>query len=136
MSRALCTAIFGLAIVAGCRLPPERLPPKPLPENMAPLPYAELLTRARLQASAATEAFYISRWSDLEDAAKGLEQTARFMDKAVEVPAKRRETLAADSAELKQVALKLVDAAKAQDVKQSNELLQRVNLRVRELRLE
>ena len=99
MHRALLTgaAVF---VLAGCQSSPTRAPLQPLPEDSQPIPYAELLTRARLQSSAATEAFYVSRWSDLEDAARALEQTGRFLPKAIEVPAKRKDTLVAQAKDL------------------------------------
>jgi hypothetical protein len=100
------------------------------------LPYAELLTRARAQASLATEAFYVNRWNDLEEAAHGLEVTARYMPKAEDVPAANRDSLGVVSGDLGKEAVNLRDAAKAQDVKKTNEVLRLVNLKIRELRLE
>ncbi len=135
MSRAV-PWIALLAVAGGCQLPPEAVPPRPLPENSPPLPYAELLTRARSQASGATEAFYVNRWTDLEDYARGLEQTARFLARATEVPAAHRPKLAAESADLAREAGRLREAARAQDVRQANEVMQRINLKVRELRLD
>ena len=64
MYRSLYLGAFVL-ILAGCQSPAERLPINRLPDDSPPLPYAELLTRARMQASAANEAFYVNRWSDL-----------------------------------------------------------------------
>lgn len=98
------------------------------------MPYAELLTRARLQATAATEAFYVSRWADVQDAARGLEQTGRFLGRAVEVPARHKTTLVAESTSLAKEAAKLRAAADSQDAHGVNESLQRLNLHVRELR--
>ena len=135
MYRAIGFALLFIC-VSSCQLPPERLPPRMLPEDSTPVAYAELLTRARLQASAATEAFYVNQWADLQDAARGLEQTARFLGKATEVPAKHQASLSADADELGREAAQLRDAAVAQKVLQTNELLQRINLKVRELRLE
>jgi hypothetical protein len=135
MKRALAVGLV-LCGLAGCALPPERAALPPLPEDSQPLPYAELLTRARLQSAAATEAFYVDRWTDLEEAAKSLEQTARFLAKAKEVPARHKENLATEAADLGKEAAKLRDAAKTQDVKQVNEIMQRINLQVRELRPE
>jgi hypothetical protein len=124
-----------LLALAGCRLPGEHLPVPPLPEDSQPLPYAELLSRARMQAASANESFYIDRWGELDDAAKGLEQTARFLPKATEVPDRLKTSLPKEAEALRQEAVKLREAAKARDVKQSNEVLQRINLKVRELRL-
>jgi hypothetical protein len=123
-------------VVFACQLPPERTALKPLPEETVSLPFPELLTRARQQASNATEAFYVNKWDDLEDAARGLEQTAKYLPKANEVPAKNRENLPTVSTLLKDEAVKLREAAKAKNVKETNEILQRVHLTVRELRLE
>lgn len=134
MHRALVTACCILS--AGCALPPERPQLRPLPEDSPPQSYSELLTRARGQASVANEAFYVNKWSDLEDAAKGLEQTARFLPKAIEIPAKRKDTIPIEAGDLGKDAVKLREAAKEQDVKLTNETLQRINLRVRELRPE
>jgi hypothetical protein len=135
MNRALTLGLV-LLFVAGCTLPDERASLVPLPENSGPVAYAELLTRARRQADAANEAFMVNKWSDLEEAAKTLEQTARFMSKASDVPEKHKFTLAATSSTLAQDATKLLENAKAKDVKEANETLRRVLLTVRELRLD
>jgi hypothetical protein len=135
MSRNTGASLLVIAVI-GCALPPERLPLKLLPENSPPLPYSELLTRARLQASAATEAFYMNRWGDLEDSAKGLEQTARFLPKATEVPATHKDKVGAEGAALEKEAKQLLALAKAQDVNRATEVMQRINLQVRELRLD
>jgi hypothetical protein len=135
MKRILLVGCLVLTLSA-CQLPPERVPLQRLPENGPPLPYAELLTRARAQATVATEAFYVNRWTDLEDAAKGLEQTARYLAKAEDVPARQKDTLGVISGDLGKEAVKLREAATAKDVKQANDTLQRIHLKVRELRLD
>src|SRR5438094_5618059 len=135
MKRARMTVLF-LVTLIGCQLPPERVPLKPLPEDGPPQPYADLVGRARAQATAANEAFYINNWPDLEDAAKGLEITARVLGKAADVPAKHKDMLPSEAGELGKEAGKLRDAAKVQDVRQTTETLQRLNLKVRELRPE
>ena len=56
---------------------------------------SEILGRARLQAQVALEAFYVDNWSDLEDVAKGLEQTARFLPKTKDIPTKHKDKLPA-----------------------------------------
>src|SRR5690349_7618917 len=99
MSRSLYLGAV-IIFLAGCQSPAERLPINRLPDDSPPLPYAELLTRARMQASAANEAFYVNRWSDLEDAAQGLEQTSRFLSRATEVPAPHKEKLPGRAANL------------------------------------
>jgi len=135
MKRLLLVGCLILS-VCGCQLPPERVPLQRLPENGPPLPYAELLTRARAQATFATEAFYVNRWSDLEDAAKGLEQTARYLTRAEDVPIKQKDALPVLSGDLGKEAGKLREASVAKDVKQSGDILQRIHFKVRELRLD
>jgi predicted nucleic acid-binding Zn-ribbon protein len=133
MKHALLT---GMALLlAGCVAPVERVPLQPLPETGQVLPYPELLTRARAQAGAANEAFYVNRWSDLEDLAKGLEQTARFLAKAEEVPKKNKDILKEVTDDIAKNALKLKAAAADKNVKDANDALQRINLKVRDLRL-
>lgn len=128
-------AVTILLPLTGCVAPVERVPLQPLPENGQVLPYAELLTRARAQAAAANEAFYVNRWTDLQDLAKGLEQTARFLAKAEEVPAKNKDILKEVTGDMAQNALKLKSAAADKNVKDANDALQRINLKVRDLRL-
>jgi hypothetical protein len=135
MKRTLCFIIL-VAVANSCQLPPERVPVRPLPEDVGPLPYAELLTRARLQSTAATEAFYVDQWADLEESAKGLSQTARFLNKAVEVPKSKKDALPKDAEELNKAAGELVSAAKEKDVKKSTAALQKISTLVRKLRLE
>jgi hypothetical protein len=135
MNRGLCLGAC-ILFLAGCQSPAERLPINRLPDDSPPLPFAELLTRARMQASAANEAFYLNRWSDLEDASQGLEQTSRFLTKATEVPEKHKEKLPDKAGALGKEAGKLRQATLAQNVTQVNESLQRVNLQIRELRLD
>ncbi|MCS6849885.1 MAG: hypothetical protein NZ700_01790 [Gemmataceae bacterium] len=134
MSRLHVLLLVG--VLVGCQTAAERMPIKPLPEEGQPWPYAELLARARLQAAAANEAFYVNRWADLEDAARGLEQTGRFMLKAEDIPPRLKDTLPKEIEELSKDCLALRDAARNQDVPRSNELMQKINLRVRMLRIE
>jgi hypothetical protein len=134
MKRVLLSGMV-LLLLGGCQLPAERVPLQPLPETGQALPYAELLTRARAQANAANDAFYVNRWTDLEDYGKGLEQTARFLAKAEEVRANKKDILNEMSSDLAKNALKLKAAAAAHDVKDTTEALQQINLKVRQLRL-
>jgi len=135
MSRVLLPGLLFLAC-AGCQLPPEQVPLKPLPENGPPESYADLIGRARVQATSANEAFYINQWSDLEEAAKGLAQTAQYLSKATQVPARHKDILPVEAGDLGKQAEQLREAAKSQDVKLTTDILQRVNLKVRELRPE
>ena len=135
MKRLLLPAMVLFLLLTGCQLPPERVPLQRLPENGPPLPYAELLTRARAQAMAGTEAFYRDKWTEVEDAAKALEQTARFLAKAEEVPAKNKDNLTELSGDLAKEANKLKEAAAAKKIDETNEALKRINAKVRALRL-
>ena len=134
MRRVLVQAMALLTLV-GCQAPQDRLPPD-LPESVGPRPYAELLTRARAQAKVATEAFYINKWGDLEDAARGLEQTARYLSRAEEVPSTRKQALVSLSDELGKEAGNLRKAVLGKDEKETTAVLTRINFKVRELRPE
>ena len=135
MNRALVTAIFLLGFT-GCQLPPEQAALKPVPDDALPKTYADLLTRARAQAEAANGAFYLNRWSTLEDAARGLGQTAERLAKATDAPLKHRVKLTVEAGDLGLESAALLKAAQAQNEKQANEVMQRINLKVRELRAE
>jgi hypothetical protein len=134
MRRFLIPGFVALALV-GCQAPQDRLPPE-LPEAVGPRPYAELLTRARAQARVATEAFYVNKWGDLEDAARGLQQTAQYLAKAEEIPSSKRQALLTLSDDLSKEAASLRTAAQKKDEKETTAVLTRINFKVRELRPE
>jgi len=136
MRRAL---FFGLILLvfAGCQLPAERVSLRPLPEDAGPIPYAELLTRARVQAMNAQEMYYLNRWQELEEVAKGLEQTAKFLsNKASEIPANQKDTLPVTAGDLGKEAVNLREAAHAKDNKKIEESMNVIHRTVRELRLD
>jgi hypothetical protein len=120
---------FLIALLSGCRMPPDREDLKPFDEKRPPLAYEELYLRARSQANLALEAFYTDAWTDLDDAAKGLEQTARFLPKAVDTPSD-----AAIAEKLRADAASLGEAARGKDVRVANEVLQRIQFNIRTLR--
>lgn len=128
----LCGTLF---LMLGCAAPAERVSLRPLPENGQVLPYAELLTRIRAQANAANEAFYLDHWDDLQDMAKGVEQTSRFLSKAEEVPEKNRNLLKDVTGDLIKNAQKLRATAAAHNVKETTDALQQIIAKVRDLRL-
>jgi hypothetical protein len=130
----LASSILLLPLFLGCQLPPEQVPLKPLVENGPPQSYADLMSRARVQAAAANEAFYVNKWIDLEDAGKGLENTAQHMPGATDVPARHRDKLTAEADDLSKEAIGLREAAKSEDARKAAESLQRINLMVRQLR--
>jgi len=123
-----------LLFMLGCAVSGERVSLQPLPENGQVLPYAELLTRVRHQATAANEAFYLDHWGELEDMAKGIDQTARFLAKAQEVPAKNKDILTEVTGDLSKGAQKLKEAAAAKNEKDTRDALQEINFKVRLLR--
>ena len=113
-----------------------RIAPQPLPDDTPPMPYVDLVSRLRQLAMSAHEAFYLDRWDEVETTARALQQSARFLTKALSVPrervadlGQRSEALAADAGQLR-------DAAKARpaDVANINAILQRIHLQVRALR--
>ena len=136
MKRLVLPGVLSLAL-AGCQLPPERGEPlRPLPEDVRALPYAELLTRARYQADNATDAYLMDRWDTIEETARGLEQTARYMPKALEVPEKHKASLAVMSGDLAEVAVKLREAAREKDADKAKEAMAQVISKVREFKLD
>ncbi len=125
-----------LLFLAGCQVPTERVPIMPLPEGGEPAPYLDIVQRARFQAAAANEAFYVDKWTDLADTAEALEKTINYLPKTSEVPERLKTGLPARVTELTKLCGQLRDAAKARDVKKTNDTLQQINLKVRELRPE
>jgi hypothetical protein len=134
MKRILLSGLFALTL--GCAVPAERMPLQPLPENGQVLPYAELLTRVRSQSRAALGAYYLDHWAEVEDLAKGMEQTARFLSKAEDIPKTKKDVLTEVSGDLAKNAKRLREAAAAKNAKDTSAALQQIYEKVRELRLE
>ncbi len=107
----------------------------PLPENGGPRPYSELLIRFRSQATVATECYYTNDWDSLQVAAKGMVQTASFLNNAFEVPASVKESLSKIAPDLGLESNLLVQAAKNRDEKIVNTTLQKIHQQIRQLRL-
>jgi hypothetical protein len=128
------TSAAFLLMLAGCQITAERVPLMPLPEGGDPLPYTDVVQRARSQAAAANEAFYADKWNELQEATTALEKTVRYFPKAADVPDKQKANLAARVADLAKLCGQLRDAAREQDVKKTNEAMQQINLKLRELR--
>ncbi len=126
------TLVFALAL-AGCQSMQETQSLVPLPENAPAQPYSELVTRARSQALAATESFYLNKWQDLEEVSKVLSQTARFMERATGIPAARQQQISATAAEITQECSKLATLAKSKDEAATQLCLQKIQIKVREL---
>ena len=88
MCRVCWVGLCLLTLVA-CRLPPDRPPLKPLPEDGQVYSYAEILGRARVQATLALEAFYVDGWADLEEVAHAIAPQAQ-LDETLVLRAARR----------------------------------------------
>jgi hypothetical protein len=126
---------FGLIVTAvGCQSTAPRAAVPLLAEDSAPLPFNDLVSRARQQAMTALEAYYVDRWPEVEEAARGLEQTTRFLRRSTDVPAARRGDLSLRADSLAEAAKQLREAAKSRASEQVNSVLQRINAQVRELR--
>jgi hypothetical protein len=136
MTRLVGPGVLALFLI-GCQLPPERGEAlRPLPEEVRPLPYAELLTRARYQVDTTTEAYLLDKWDTIEDSAKALEQTARYMVKATEVPEKHKGSLAVTSGDLAKLASDLREAARDKDADKVKDAMTKVISKVRELKID
>jgi hypothetical protein len=135
MRRILLIGAFLLPTLS-CQAPGERpaLPPM-LPDKVSPRPYSELLERARAQVSRAQDQFYVDNWADLEESGRGLEQTAQYLAKAEDVPAKHRDTLAVLSADLGKQSKALREAAVARDPEKAKKVMAQLHSKVREMRL-
>jgi len=128
--------VCALALVLSCQGGPEpRSSVPPLPDKGPPLTYAQLLERSRTLAANATAAFYADNWPVLEETAIKLEQSAAYLARAEDVPAKHKDTLPTISADLAKLSRELKDAAKGKEVDKTNEVMKKVNLKVREMRL-
>ena len=128
----LLSSLFAL----GCQSVSEKASSiQPLAENTPVPPYQDLLSRARNQSSVATESFFINNWAELEDAAKGLEQTSRLMSKSADMPENKKESILAVSSDLNREAIKLKDACRTKNETEVNSLLQKITLKIRELRI-
>jgi len=117
-------------------MPGEREALKPLPEKGGKFTYQEMYTRARLQAMAAVEAFYIDGWLELEQTAQVLEQSARYLPRSSEPPAHLKVSLEKDADQLRKQAVRLGEAARAKNDKTANEVIQQIQMTIRTLRPE
>jgi hypothetical protein len=123
-----------ILFTVGCQAPPQRPAVPLLPDDTPPQPFVVLAARARSQAMSALEAYYVDRWAEVEDAARGLEQTARFLRRSTDVPTARQADLGVRCEALGDAAKQLREAASARASEQVNTVLQRINSQVRELR--
>ena len=136
MMRTTCVGLLAIVLSLGCQTAPEQIKIPPLPAEGQPVTYSDVVQRARVLATTATEAFYIDKWGEVESAALGLEQTALYLPKSSDIPAARRASVDAQMQSLVRESQELRDAAKKSDEKRTNSTLQRIHLLVRELRPE
>lgn len=130
---ALCVV---LANLIGCVSSAERVDVPPTPINVQEMTYRDVLTRARLQATAATEAFYLDNWQSLQSTAGSLEETAKQIPQAQNVPADKKEQIDKDAARLASLARELGQAAQKQDIETSNDRLQQIGLLIRNFQVQ
>jgi hypothetical protein len=119
--------------LCGCQTGPEPIKLLPRPADGQPLPLAEQLQRCRVQAMAATEAFYLDQWQNVEDQARALESAARTLPQAPDATAEQKTRLAEPAQQLATFAQQLASAAKAADVGKVNAALQQLHLHIRNL---
>lgn len=129
----LLLSAFLLLLAAGCASPENR-GAKLLDEVEPKFTYRQLYVRARAQSNIALEAFYSDSWIELEDSAKAIEQAARLMPKSEEIPIHVKDRLPKDSEALRQDALLLAESARTKNAKSANEIMQRMQLTIRELK--
>ncbi len=128
----LCCAV-GICLV-GCRLPPDREPLRPLAENGVQFSYGELLARLHSQTNAAMDAFFVDAWIELDESAGGIEQTARFLAKAIDPPEHLKGSMVQACGSLQKEATRLAGAARQKNADIATEALQRITLQVRQLK--
>src|SRR5262249_43393738 len=115
MMRTTCVGLLAIVLSLGCQTAPEQIKIPPLPAEGQPVTYSDVVQRARVLATTATEAFYIDKWGEVESAALGLEQTALYLPKSSDIPAARRASMDAQMQSLVREAQELRDAAKKSD---------------------
>jgi hypothetical protein len=135
MHRTYFLSIF-VVVCVGCASTAEHQAlVRPLPEDGPAASYPQLLTRARAQGLAATEALYMEDWSECEEVGKALEQTARFMNKATEVPSDQKDNLPVVSGDLGKEAATFREMVRVKDGDKANEVLGRINHMLRRLKI-
>jgi hypothetical protein len=118
----------------GCCLPSEKEALKPLAPEGRLFTYREMIARARVQAMAAVESFYLDAWTELEQTAGVLEQTARFLPRTTDQPEHLKKVLTVRSSSLRDDAVRLADAARSKNVQAATDALQQIHLTIRTLR--
>jgi hypothetical protein len=135
MHRTTVASVF-VVVCLGCATTAEHQAlVRPLPEDAPAAPYPQLLTRARAQAIAATEALYIEDWSECDEAGKALEQTARFLNKATDVPSDQKDNLPVMAGDLGKEATTFREMVRVKDGDKANEVLGRINHKLRRLKV-
>src|SRR5437660_8937334 len=105
---AFCSA---LALVCASCCGPERVPVPPLPVAGETAAYADLLTRLRIHAGAANEAFFTDDFESLAARARDIEQGAGYLPKATGAPKNSQARLDEEAAALAAEARALAKAA-------------------------
>lgn len=125
--------LIGVLLPLGCVAPAERRDVPPAPAAAELLTFQQVLTRARLQATGATDAFYLDDWGTLQQAAQSLEQTAELMPRSEGIEEARRQELEPEAGKLASLARELSEAARNRNVADCTDRLQKIGLQIRQL---
>lgn len=136
MNRYFWPLIFALGCVSADQRPAD----KPLViDPSKPVTYAEAVTNLRTVGNQMIVKFYQNEWKTLADTATSLERAAESLKTAKPVPDKLNGKIGPLTEELRADAGKLRELAQTpgeQRVNELNDLIQRINNRVRDLRYE
>jgi len=125
-------AMLLIPFLAGCVAGPDPVTVAPSPP-LGPLnSVRDLIARARVQATSATEAYYLDEWDRLDGIGQSLQDTSRQL-RAVPVVKDREADLHAASVRLETIAQSLRQAAVARHVNDMNAVLSKLGLEVRNM---
>ena len=128
-----CLAALGLVGLCLSCCGPERVAVPPLPVAGEPVAYADLVTRLRIHAGAANEAFFIDDFEALAARARDIEQGARLLPLASDAPKGSQTRLSEDAGKLAAEARTLENSAKARTEDQIRDALRKIHIQIRTL---
>ena len=135
MKRMLLIGALVLPVLA-CTAPGERiaLPPLP-PGEVTPRSYGELVARARALADHIITVSFEERWEEARVAARELERTAEYLAKAMDVPARHKDTRATLSTDLGKLSRMLLEELKPalKDTKKIDVITAKIKGKVNEM---
>lgn len=133
-ARLVITALLYF-LCNGCQSP-EKQVLQPLPADAPPMPYADLVERARRQVWAAQEVFYRDNWDELVQAADALQQTAERLAQVPtdQLPMRCRSSWPKPADEFRAAAAQLRNHARQRDAVQSANAFQKLHLVLKDIR--